>query len=290
MNLKLKIIINLFLLCCIFTGTSRAGITKKLYINQGNFQTVDTLFFPYYAFNSSSSFKPSSEVINLNVGDTLQLTIKNNDTKAHNFRVKNINASFTAIRPGDSVIHTLVFDKAGIYIYLDDMDAPDNSYLGLAGMICVSDFKSDKRFYWSLRSHQKSYNHSLYNDSLVNWKKYKPDYFTINGLSFPDLQKDATAVIEGKVGDTIHIFVSNLGPSIHSVHFHGFHAKVIASTNPVQLGWSKDTYLLEDMQAFILELVPDKPGLYPVHDHNLVTLSGGGRYPNGMMIMMNIKE
>lgn len=290
MNKRLTFFLNLLVLCCFFTVASGAKITKKLYINKGNFQTVDTSFFPYYAFNSSNIFKPASEVIKLNIGDTLQLTVTNNDVKKHSFKVKGINNVFPDINAADSITHTLVFDKAGVYIYLDDANAPDNSYLGLAGMICVADFRSDKRFYWSLRSHQKSFNNTLANDSSVNWKQYKPDYFTINSLSFPDLQKDSSAVIEGKVGDTMHIFVSNLGPSIHSIHFHGFHARVIASTNPVQVGWLKDTYLLEDMQSFILELVPDKPGLYPVHDHNLVTLSGGGRYPNGMMLMMNIKE
>jgi hypothetical protein len=29
--------------------------------------------------------------------------------------------------------------------------------------------------------------------------------------------------------------------------------------------------------------VPDKPGEYPIHDHNLVAVTGGGMYHAGMI-------
>jgi hypothetical protein len=43
------------------------------------------------------------------------------------------------------------------------------------------------------------------------------------------------------------------------------------------------------MQALLLEMVPDKPGRYAVHDHNLVAVSGGGIHPNGMFLIMEIQ-
>ena len=36
-----------------------------------------------------------------------------------------------------------------------------------------------------------------------------------------------------------------------------------------------------------LLLVPDQPGMYPVHNHNLVTVATGG-YPGGMITRLNI--
>jgi hypothetical protein len=40
----------------------------------------------------------------------------------------------------------------------------------------------------------------------------------------------------------------------------------------------------------MVELVPDKPGRYPIHNHNLVTTTVGGNYPGGMMMHMHIHE
>jgi hypothetical protein len=42
------------------------------------------------------------------------------------------------------------------------------------------------------------------------------------------------------------------------------------------------------MESLVLELVPDKPGMFPVHDHNLMAVTGNRVYNNGMMIMMTI--
>ena len=36
-----------------------------------------------------------------------------------------------------------------------------------------------------------------------------------------------------------------------------------------------------------LLLVPDQPGIFPVHNHNLATVNTGG-YPGGMITRLNI--
>ena len=124
----------------------------------------------------------------------------------------------------------------------------------------------------------------------VDWNAYRPDYFTINGRSFPDLQLDPTATILQNVGDTIFIFVANTGRAKHSLHFHGFHPEVIYSSDPwIQVGSAKDTWPMKPMSALLLQLVPDKLGRYSVHDHNLVAVSGGGVHPNGMFTIMEIQ-
>ena len=42
------------------------------------------------------------------------------------------------------------------------------------------------------------------------------------------------------------------------------------------------------MEVLKLELIPDKPGVYPVHDHNLIGVTGGMFYPNGMFTTLRI--
>ena len=36
------------------------------------------------------------------------------------------------------------------------------------------------------------------------------------------------------------------------------------------------------METLILQIVPDKEGEYPIHDHNLVAVTGNNIYPNGI--------
>lgn len=264
-------------------------VSESFYINDGSFIAVDTTAFPYYSFNRSQNFDSRSPVIHIAADDTLRISIFNNSTEEHDFRVRNYSGSFSSIAPGSSVSYDLTFSQTGVYIMYDGKDFPKYAYLGLTGMIVVTEKTEGNFFYWNLKEHQKKYNFTFSNDSAVNWKLYKPDYFTINGLSYPQLQQDDSAVITGKVGDTIYVFVANTGQSIHSIHFHGYHATTVFSTDKKQQGWEKDTWLMDSYETFILRLVPDKPGKFPVHDHNLVALSGGGRYPNGMLIMMEIK-
>lgn len=264
-------------------------VTETLYINQGNFLAVDTTTFPYYAINPTATFDSRSPIIYIGKADTLRVTVYNNSAETHDLSVKNYSGSFAPIQPGKSATYDLVFPNVGVYVMYDEQDFPKYSYLGLTGMIVVTETTTGKFFYWNLKEHQKKYNFTLANDSSVNWKQYEPDYFTINGLSYPQLQKDDSAVITGKVGDTIYVFVANTGQSIHSIHFHGYHTTAVFSSDKKYQGWEKDTWLMGSYETFILRLVPDKPGKFPVHDHNLVALSGGGRYPNGMLIMMEIK-
>ena len=40
--------------------------------------------------------------------------------------------------------------------------------------------------------------------------------------------------------------------------------------------WEKDTFPVFPGEAMTLLLVPDQPGMYPVHNHNLVTVATGG--------------
>jgi FtsP/CotA-like multicopper oxidase with cupredoxin domain len=162
--------------------------------------------------------------------------------------------------------------------------------MGLAGMISVNMPIDSKIYFWNLKEHQTQFSAALTQKIKVDWGKYYPDYFTINGLSFPDLQNDVSAKPTGKVGERILIAITNTGQSKHSIHFHGYHSKVIATTsNLMMVNDSKDTFPLESMSGLLLEMIPDKPGKYSVHDHNLVAISGGSMHPNGMFLMMEIE-
>lgn len=263
-------------------------INQTLYINRGIFTTVMATTFPYMAFNNTAIFSSQNEVINISTTDSLQIKIINNDTINHGFNVQNYPGINQTILPGDSVVVTLYFGIESIWVYYDQLNPLNNMYMGLGGMICVSN-STQQKFYWNIKEHQTLYNNEIAIGNPVNWLNYSPDYFTINGKSFPDLQNDTTAVPVVNLGDTILIFVANTGQSKHSIHFHGFHATAQYSFNPLNLNWSKDTWPLKSMDCFIWRVVFDKLGRYSVHDHNLVAVSGGGIHPNGMFLIMEVQ-
>ncbi len=268
---------------------AHAGIiSKKLYINRGSFTTVAVTTFPAYSFNSSSSFNSLNTVLQLTTSDTLLLTILNNDSITHGFDIRGLSGYMAVLAPMDSVTKSIRIASEGTWIYYDPSNYPVNRYMGLGGMICVRN-PVHAGYFWNIKEHQSSYNASLAAGGNVNWNNYYPDYFTINGKSFPDLQNDTSAKITANKGDSIYIYIVNTGQSTHSIHFHGFHPTAVFASDLVQKGRSKDTWRVPPMECFVLLLVPDKKGQYSVHDHNLVAVSGGGIHPNGMFLIMDIQ-
>ena len=280
-------ILAFWLLACInsYAGT----IDKTLYLNADSLLTVNGMALPYLAYNETAVYDTVNARIMLQTGDSLRLKVINNDTITHGFEVMGLSGSSLTILPSDSGTVTLHFPDPGLFIYRDGHDAPKNHYLGAAGMILVESSNSHPHFYWNIKEHFSDWNFDLTTGIPVDWSNYKPDFFTINGKSKPYLQNDTTAAIKGSVGDTILIMVANTGRSIHSLHFHGYHCGIrYSSKHASHAGRSKDTFPIYPMETLILEMIPDKPGLYPVHDHNLTALTGASYYPNGIFIMMDI--
>jgi hypothetical protein len=280
----MKLILGFFLLLSgVVTATQ---VEDTLYINRGMFTAFNGEQFDYMAFNTTASFENENKRFLLGLSDTLNLRVINNDLVEHGFSIKNSSISET-IPAGDSISIQFSSLVQKAFIYHDHLN--EFTYLGLGGMLVFTEHTHN--FFWNMKEHQQAWNISIANGGTEDWNNYYPDYFTINGRSNPDIQTDVNAKVVGNVGDTIHIYMVNTGKSIHSIHYHGYHAEIIQSTKfPNQIGRSKDTFPVYGLEIVVLELVPDQPGEYPVHDHNLVAVSGGGMYPNGMLLTLLIGE
>jgi hypothetical protein len=264
-------------------------IDKDLYIIGDSLQTVNADKIPYFTFNLTNSFSQKNAIIELNMGDSLSLWVHNTDTIIHIFDIKGINGVSNNILPGDSINVIHQFNSAGLYIYYDSLNYPVYSYLGLAGSIVVKDHNHES-FFWNTKEHQALWNENLATGGNVVWTDYHPEFFTINGVSHPDIITDPDVNIVGNVGDTILVYISNTGRGMRSIHFHGYHAEIkFSSKYPGHVGRSKDTFPIHSMETVVLQIVPDKPGEYPVHEHNLIAVTGNSYYPNGMFSVTNIQ-
>lgn len=265
-----------------------AVVNKTIYINRGGLTTVMATTLPSLGYNATNVYHYENEVINVGNTDTLKLTIINNDSTLHGFNVKNYAGVAQTIPVGDSITVTMYFGSEGVWIYYDHLNYPDNRYLGLGGMIAVSN-STYQKFYWNIKDHQTGFNIDLTNGTPVNWNNYYPDFHTVNGQSYPELQNHNLAIPNVYVGDTILIFVVNTGQSKRSVHFHGYHPMAQYSSEPLRTNWIKETWPVKSMEGYIWRIVLDKQGEYSVHDHNLLGQSGAGLHHHGFYLIMNVQ-
>ena len=279
-----------FILLTSFSGLIASGrvVNEQLHINRGTLESFDQRQFPALRYNASSSFEVSNRIIQLLPGDSLSLQIINNDTLSHEFLLDNGESNPIIIAAGDTGTFSLSDALKGIYSFSDPSNAVINRYLGLMGVLVVSG-NSHNQFYWNLHEYQSSLNSQLEAPGSIDWSEFEPDYFMVNGRSSPYIDEDPSARVVANVSDTIEIIVFNSGRSVHPIHFHGFHVLVTNSSRNEQVGRKKDTVPIFPGEVCVLRMIPDKPGIYPVHDHNLVAVSGGGIYPNGMFMTMLIK-
>lgn len=266
-------------------------VEQTLYINAGTIAVSDGSEVPYYSFNATDEYELQSEVITISEGSELALTVVNNDDVEHGFTLDGSDDAPAIIPVGESATFNLTGDNMGAYRFYDHLDAPTNSYMGLGSAVIVLT-TCDAYFVWNFRTHKADWNTTFDEGGGEDWTQYVPDYYTINNLSFPAIAADPMANLIGNVGETLHIYMVNSGPSMHSMHFHGYHCEVLSSSRSPEIeGSSKDTFALRPGDTMVIELVPHQPGIFPVHDHNLTAISGGGIYLNGgSLIFMEISE
>lgn len=273
-----------------FGSLKAATVQKTLYLNAGMFTTENLSTFPALAFNSSSVFSQRPEVIRLLPWDILELKVINTDTLLHGFEVQGITSTNLTMSPGDSASLSITFPNFGLFLFFDNQNFPAYRYLGASGMILVDPMPASPHFFWNVSEQQETWNLAIGAGQSVNWSQYKPTWYVLNGRGKPGILLDSTAMVTGNVGDTILISIANTGLSLHSIHFHGYHCKILyASEDASFIGREKDTFPFESMQTMILQLVPDKPGKYPVHDHNLIAVTGGNTYSNGIFLFLDIQ-
>ncbi len=217
----------------------------------------------------------------------LQITIHNLDTISHEV---SWNDQVTGVLVPALGTVTITRNISGVQIYT--LYCKDYSGQLLGGSFSIiSGILSTQHFYWELWETQANINAQFVGqNSGVFPNPYRPNVYTINGTDYPLNMNDTLGLVQGQVGDSIYICVVNAGSMVHSLHFHGYHFKIIYSAKlNNRINWVKDSEPILQNDAMIFLLVPDKPGSYPVHDHNLTANSSNGGYPGGMMTMLMIE-
>jgi len=276
-------------------GTAGAAVvTVHMYVRPGALATVDSLTFPALCYTQAAVGPATltAPALTLTVGDTLSLMLHNQDIQPHGFEVVGIGGALSAVAPGGVTITQFVFPGAGTWLYRDPVAYPLNVGLGLSGAIEVVDPAAgyNNEFLWFLDEHCPDWMNAHDQGQMVDTSTYHPTHFTINGVSGGDIGTNARAHVVGRVGDQLLIRVVNGGLRLHSLHFHGYHVQVLARNGaalPAPI--AKDTIAIPVGETADFLLVPHQPGVFPIHDHVVLSVSANGVYPLGMIVFTDIQ-
>ena len=116
----------------------------------------------------------------------------------------------------------------------------------------------------------------------------EPNYFTLNGKSFP-----ATETITVKKGERVRLRFIGIGQFIHPMHLHGFPFEIVATDgHPVPQGARliKDTVSVAPGERYDIEFVATEAGQWVLHCHILHHTTNDNVEPGGLMLMINVVE
>ena len=283
------------ILFCLASSSIAATVAVDLYVRPGVLTTIDgrDLLARCYTFAASGPASLPAPIITLSEGDELQVTLHNQDDRPHGFEVVGLMGSGSAVAPGAAETFIVGFAATGTWLYRDPVGYPVNQGVGLAGAIEVTDPAAghDQEFLWLLGDHSEEWMTADAAGETVDTGRYDPNYFTVNGLAGTATIDDPRAHITGRVGDDLLIRVVNGGLRLHSIHFHGYHVQVVARDGtPLAEPLEKDTIAVPVGGTAEFLLRPHQPGVFPIHDHVVLSVTGNGVYPLGMIVFTDIQE
>jgi FtsP/CotA-like multicopper oxidase with cupredoxin domain len=231
-------------------------------------------------------------------GESVTVTVYNQNNRSHNFVVNGLTSDTTAIPAGGSRTYSFTTAKAGVYRYGDTLNSNINREMGLYGALVVRAAGGvnqawtggpnfDYERLWVVSEMDKPrWNDIAGSGGTVNTAVYRPNFFLMNGLGGFDAMHDPNSVLQGQTGKTGLVRLVNAGQFDHSLHFHGNHFQII-DVNGARLSnpeWG-DTYNVKAGSTVML-LYKLVPGIYPMHIHTAQMETANGVYLNGVATLL----
>jgi FtsP/CotA-like multicopper oxidase with cupredoxin domain len=197
------------------------------------------------------------------------------------------------IPPGASFTYEFdVPDTPGTYFYHTHVAGDRQQSLGLYGALLIDDIAAepiaDQEYTLQLGEWRVTDGQTF---PAMELEGMFPNYFTINGKSYP-----ATDTINARVGDRILLRFIGSGQFIHPMHVHGGPFEIVGTDgNPVPEGarLKKDTVLVGPGERYDVVWTALEPGSWLIHCHighhitnDGIEVDGGG----GLTMVINVVE
>jgi FtsP/CotA-like multicopper oxidase with cupredoxin domain len=235
-------------------------------------------------------------------GDTVNITVANTLDRAINLVIPGVMSNTPPVAPGGTRTYTFTALAAGSYFYTDGVNGEIGKAMGLSGPLVVMPTNGSNTLYSGGPGFDRQYtlvlnelddrlNAAVAAGGSYDMANYEPNYYFVNGLSYPDTASDSDTLVAMNVGEDVAIRFINTGCITYPQHFHGYHVNVISrNRNPEVHVIEKDTTQVERDMCTDVILPVNQPGAYPLHTHYVpgVTANGVYVYPyGGALIVMS---
>ncbi|MEX1309509.1 MAG: multicopper oxidase domain-containing protein [Candidatus Sulfomarinibacteraceae bacterium] len=257
-----------------------------------------------WQFRDLSGFGPGGLSSGLVVmeGDAVDITVYNDLDRSINLEVPGVLEGTPVVAPGGSRIYSFTAPPAGSYFYHDAANGEIGRAMGLAGPLIVMPADGSNRLYaggpvfdrqYTLVLHELDdrLNSAVSAGGTYDMTNYEPNYFFVNGLSYPNTAGDGDTLVAMNVGEQVALRFVNTGVITNPMHFHGYHVDVATRDRiPETTVIAKDTVLVKVGECVDVILSCNQPGAYPLHTHYVPGVTANGVYVNpygGALIVMS---
>jgi FtsP/CotA-like multicopper oxidase with cupredoxin domain len=201
------------------------------------------------------------------------------------------------IEPGESYTYEFTAGEAGTYFYHSHKEPDRQQGLGMYGALIVDpkDPSRDAAYDYDQEvviQLQEWLERDGYTYPAMTMEGALPNYFTINGKSYPD-----TETIDMEVGERLRVrFIGSNNNFVHPMHVHGGPFEIVETDGnvvPEEARILKDTVNVGPGERYDVIWEARRPGKWLLHCHiphhttnNNTEQEGGG----GLMAVINVTE
>ena len=288
-------LVILFMVCFWLNLVEAKQHKFEMTIEEVTIKVAPKLEYKVFAFNG----QVPGPLIHVKEGDDVEVLVTNNTSTPHtihwhgfyqtnNWRNDGVpDITQSAIEAGDSFTYHWKAEKTGSLWYHCHTNV--NEHVGIRGMwgpIIVDPEnpteleKSATKDVIVMFSTWESGNAGKFGQGGTPTDV--PDYFSINGRSFP-----LTQPLRVKKDEVVRFRFVGAGGGIHSFHPHG-HDMLITHKDglPLEHPYKADTLLIGPGERYDAIMKMDNPGRFIAHDHVDTHVTNAGKFPGGAITVI----
>lgn len=241
---------------------------------------------------AGSSLHQLSANLKVSEGDNITINLQNNLNQTIRLTVPGENLQGLSCLPGQSQNYTLSANTAGSFLL-----CAENELFRYMGLLCPlivtpgnnNQLRQGGPFFqreYTLVLHDSDT--ALHQAQALNFPRqdYRPNYFFINGLSFPDTNLNNNRIL-ASLNQTIAVRFINAGSMLYPMHLHGYHASVDSRNRQVENDIvEKDTILILPLECVDVLIDVNQAGIFPLHSHYLPSVTNNGIYTGGCVAII----
>ena len=309
-------------------------VNVNLWAKSGNISLPGAGPVPISGFAASAAGAPQlpGPAIELMQGDNVEVWLTNNLSipvslvfPGQEFTphpVKNANGMFVSYNhqtaPGSTGTYTFNASRPGIFLYESGTSQERQIQMGLYGVMIVrpTGYDSANPASWTAYGPGTGTEYDIekvlvigevdthLHNALATGQTpgtYNPDYFIINGRSYPDtIEPDDTdsqpysSKVSAVSGQRVLLRIINAGFMSHNIRLQGFTARIVAEDSwslksaVLDGTYEKHTVTIGSGQSYDLLLTAQDPGLYLLYDRDLNRIVNNNDFPGGIMTHIEV--